>query len=50
MDFPQALARVYLHFADAAAEIIVGPGYEAYLPNKPVIGARRWAHFTVVTG
>src|SRR3984957_7426577 len=40
-DFPQPRLLV---IADAAAKIIVGPGNEAYLPNEPIIGARRWAH------
>jgi hypothetical protein len=30
--------------ADAAADIIVGPGYEADLRNELIIGTRFWAH------
>src|SRR5580692_7175711 len=49
---PQRAARIFLRrvaarlliIADAAAEIIVGPGYEAYLPNERIIGVWRWAH------
>src|SRR5277367_4828863 len=30
--------------ADAAAEIIAGPRYEAYLHNGRIVGARLWHH------
>src|SRR5580692_5665811 len=42
--FLRRVAARLLIIADAAAEIIVGLGYEAYLPNERIIGVGRWAH------
>src|SRR6516165_6854463 len=33
-----------LVIADAAAEVVAGPGYQAHLRNGRLVGARPWKH------